>query len=47
VNNKYKFSGIDAETVRKNLCDHNKDLKGCENKLSGQSGAPVQGGCGG
>ena len=47
ANNKFKFSGIDAETVRKNLCDHNKDLKGCENKLSGQQGAPVQGGCGG
>jgi len=46
ANNRFKFSGIDAETVRKNLCEHNKDLKGCENKLSGQSGAPVQGGCG-
>jgi hypothetical protein len=46
ANNKFKFSGIDAETIRKNLCDHNKDLKGCENKLSGQTGAPVQGGCG-
>jgi predicted DsbA family dithiol-disulfide isomerase len=46
ANNKFKFSGIDAESVRKNICDHNKDLKGCENKLSGQTGAPVQGGCG-
>jgi glutaredoxin len=47
ANNKFKFSGLDAESVRKNLCDHNKDLKGCENKLSGQAaGAPVQGGCG-
>jgi hypothetical protein len=46
ANNKFKFSGIDPETVRKNLCDHSKDLKGCENKLSGQTGAPVQGGCG-
>ena len=46
ANNKFKFSGIDAETVRKNLCDHSKDLKGCENKLTGQTGAPVQGGCG-
>ncbi len=46
ANGKFKFSGIDAETVRKNLCDHNASLKGCENKLSGDSGAPVQGGCG-
>lgn len=46
ANQRFKFSGIDAETVRKSLCDHNKDLKGCENKLSGQAGAPVQGGCG-
>jgi len=46
ANNKYKFSGIDPETIKKNLCDHNKELKGCENKLSGNSGAPVQGGCG-
>jgi hypothetical protein len=33
VNNKYKFSGIDAETLKTNLCSHNK-LRGCENKLS-------------
>jgi protein-disulfide isomerase len=46
ANNKYKFSGIDAETVKSNLCKYNKDLKGCENKLSGDAGAPVQGGCG-
>lgn len=46
ANNKYKFSGVDAETIKKNLCEHNKELKGCENKLSGNSGAPVQGGCG-
>jgi glutaredoxin len=47
ANGKNKFSGIDAETIRRNVCEHNKDLKGCENKLSGPSvGAPVQGGCG-
>lgn len=47
ANGKFKFSGIDAETVRKNVCEHNKDLKGCENKLSGgrPSAAPA-GGCG-
>ncbi len=46
ANNRYKFSGVDAATVGKNLCDHNKELKGCENKLSGTAGAPVQGGGG-
>jgi predicted DsbA family dithiol-disulfide isomerase len=45
ANGKHKFSGIDAETIRRNLCEHNKDLKGCENKLT-SGGAPVQGGCG-
>ena len=45
ANGKHKFSGIDAETIRRNICQHNKDLKGCENKLSGNA-APVQGGCG-
>ena len=35
VNNKYKFQGIDAETVRKNLCQHNEDLNNCDKKLSG------------
>jgi hypothetical protein len=51
ANNKYKFSGIDPETIKTNLCQHNK-LKGCENKLSGQAPAPAGGGaaqpgCGG
>lgn len=45
VNGRYKFSGVDAETIRKNLCAHNKGLKGCENTLSANTGAPVQGGC--
>jgi predicted DsbA family dithiol-disulfide isomerase len=49
ANNKFKFSGIDAETIKTSLCQHNK-LKGCENKLTGQ--APAQPGakapgCGG
>lgn len=34
ANNRYKFSGIDAETVKQNLCKYNKGLKGCENTLS-------------
>lgn len=50
VNNKYKFSGADAETVKTNFCKYNK-LKGCENKLSGPpqgpGGKPAPGGgCG-
>jgi hypothetical protein len=46
ANNRYKFSGIDAESIRKNVCSHNKDLKNCDKTLSGNTGAPVQGGCG-
>jgi len=47
VNGRYKFSGIDAETIRKNVCEHNPGLKGCENKLSAAGpGASPQGGCG-
>ena len=52
VNGKYKFSGIDAETIKTNFCAHNK-IKGCENKLSGPPAAPAggpapqPGGCGG
>lgn len=29
ANGKYKFSGIDAAPIRKNLCEHNKGLDGC------------------
>ena len=47
ANNKFKFSGIDAETVRKNLCDHNTGLKGCENKLSGMPPPAAPGAPGG
>lgn len=53
VNGKFKFSGIDAETIKTNVCAHNK-LKGCENKLTGQTppaasnggAAPAAPGCG-
>jgi 2-hydroxychromene-2-carboxylate isomerase len=49
VNDKFEFSGVDAETIKTNLCAHNK-LKGCDAKLSGspppQGGsAPAQQGC--
>jgi len=47
VNGRYKFSGVDAETIRKNVCEHNKGLAGCENTLTGnQAGAAPAGGCG-
>lgn len=41
ANNKFQFSGIDAETVKSTLCKHNK-LAGCDVKLSGME--PPQGG---
>ncbi len=41
VNDKFKFSGIDAETVKENFCQHNK-VDGCDTKLSGPP-APPQG----
>jgi 2-hydroxychromene-2-carboxylate isomerase len=49
ANNKFKFSGIDAQTIKTNLCSHNAKLAGCDATLSGQApakpGAP-QPGCG-
>jgi predicted DsbA family dithiol-disulfide isomerase len=39
ANGKYKFSGIDAETVKTKICDKNK-FPGCENKLSGPPPRP-------
>ncbi len=30
ANNKHKFSGIDAKTIRMNICKHNPLLKGCK-----------------
>ncbi|MCD6496999.1 MAG: DsbA family protein [Deltaproteobacteria bacterium] len=38
ANNKFKFSGVSAEAVRRNFCQHNKGTKGCDKKLS--TGAP-------
>lgn len=43
ANGKFKFSGIDAETIKTKLCEKNK-LAGCENKLSGPPPRPQQGG---
>jgi hypothetical protein len=50
ANNKFAFSGIDAESIKKNLCQHNPGLKGCDKTLSGPPaegpGAGGGGSCG-
>lgn len=45
ANNKYTFSGIDAETVKMNFCQYNSDIEGCENTLSSDTGGVAQGTC--
>lgn len=46
ANNKYIFSGIDAETVKTSFCGYNTALEGCENTLSSDTGgASSSGGC--
>jgi hypothetical protein len=39
ANNKYTFSGIDAETVKTNFCEYNEGLDGCDTTLSSGTGA--------
>ncbi|MFH1506129.1 MAG: hypothetical protein ABIE94_04055 [archaeon] len=39
ANNRYQFSGIDAETVRSNFCQYN-EITGCEATLTGNTGTP-------
>jgi protein-disulfide isomerase len=50
ANNKFPFSGIDAETIKKNLCSHNAGLKNCDKTLAGPpttpEGGPAGGSCG-
>ncbi|HOC99606.1 MAG TPA: hypothetical protein PKH54_06660, partial [Myxococcota bacterium] len=48
ANNKFKFSGIAPEQIRKQFCDHNSNLSGCRKTLSGEAigggtGAPTSG----
>lgn len=45
ANNKYTFSGIDAETVRANFCQYNQGMEGCENVLSSDTGGVAAGSC--
>jgi protein-disulfide isomerase len=40
ANNKFTFQGVDAETIKKNLCARNPGLKGCDKTLSGMPTAP-------
>jgi len=35
ANNKYRFSGLDPNSIKNNFCRYNKGLAGCEKKLSG------------
>lgn len=35
ANNKFRFSGLDPETIKNNMCKHNKDLPNCDKKLTG------------
>lgn len=46
TNNRYQFSGIDAETIKSGYCQYNGDLSGCENVLSADSGSVPAGACG-
>ncbi len=46
ANNKFKFSAIDAETVRKNICQHNKGMKNCDKTLSGLPLPEAEADCG-
>lgn len=45
ANNKYTFSGIDAETVKQNFCIYNQGVEGCENTLSSDTGGVASGSC--
>jgi 2-hydroxychromene-2-carboxylate isomerase len=47
ANNKFPFSGIDAESIKKNLCKNNAGLKGCDKTLSGPPAEGPGGGGGG
>ncbi len=51
ANNKFKFSGVDPETIKSNFCKYNK-VAGCEKTLSGPPPRPAGNnapapGCGG
>ncbi|MFH1132577.1 MAG: hypothetical protein V1754_14675 [Pseudomonadota bacterium] len=41
ANNRHKFSGIAPEPIKQSFCEHNKDLKNCDKKLTDNAGAPA------
>ena len=45
INNKFKASGVTPAQIQKNICDHNKELKGCKVKMIDKKAAP-KGKCG-
>jgi len=47
ANNKFRFSGLAANDIKSNICQHNKDLEGCDKTLSGPKVAAGGGSCGG
>ncbi len=48
ANNKFKFSGVAANDIKNNICQHNKELAGCEKTLTEKpaAGAAAGGSCG-
>lgn len=45
ANGKFKFSAIDPENIKKNVCAHNPTMKGCDKTLSTAPASAPQGGC--
>jgi hypothetical protein len=45
ANNKFKFSGIAADAIKQNVCQHNAGLAGCDKKLTEKAATPA-GSCG-
>jgi predicted DsbA family dithiol-disulfide isomerase len=46
ANGKFQFSGVDAATIGRNICQHNSAFAGCSKTLSGDTGGAPTGGCG-
>jgi len=45
ANNRYQFSGIDAETIKTNICSHNPTLSACNATLSSNTSGVAAGSC--
>lgn len=46
ANNKFQFSGVAPEAIKKNFCAYNQSLQGCAKTLSGDAAQGPAGGCG-